>query len=193
MFRLIHVPKSYILKLSDIQKKELNKFMKSTRDKEEYRRASAVKQKMEGIPYRTIAKNLGVNYRNVYDWINNYRKYDGIDGIRNKRMNAGRKPVISTDKNKEMVKDIVLNKSPQTFGYLKNTWSIRLLATYLSSLLEMNVSPMQTWRIIHDMGIVYKQPKLELEKGNDYEEKKKVIDRYKKVSSALFKKDSTGI
>ena len=59
--------------------------MKSTRDKEEYRRASAIKQKMEGVPYRTIAKNLGVNYRNVYGWINNYRKYDGLDGIRNKR------------------------------------------------------------------------------------------------------------
>ena len=102
------------MKLSDIQKKELNRFMKSTRDKEKYRRASAIKQKMEGVPYRTIAKNLGVNYRNVYDWINNYRKYDGLDGIRNKRMNAGRKPVISTDKNKERVKDILLNKSPKT-------------------------------------------------------------------------------
>ena len=166
--------------------------MKSTRDKEEYRRASAVKQKMGGVPYRIIARNVGVNYRNVYDWINNYRKY-GLDGIRNKRMNAGRKPVISTDKNKEMIKDIILNKSPKTFGYLKNTWSIRLLATYLSSLLEMNVSPMQTWRIIHDLGIVYKQPKLELEKGVDYEEKKNKIDRYKKVSSALLKKGSTGI
>jgi transposase len=166
--------------------------MKSTRDKEEYRRASAIKQKMEGVPYRTIAKNLGINYRNVYDWINNYRKYS-LDGIRNKRMNAGRKPVISTDKNKEMVKDIILNKSPHTFGYLKNTWSIRLLATYLSSLLEMNVSPMQTWRIIHDLGIVYKQPKLELEKGDDYEKKKGKIEGYKKISSALFKKDSTRI
>jgi putative transposase len=186
------VPKSYILKLSDTQKKELIRFMKSTRDKEEYRRASAIKQKMEGIPYRTIARNVGVNYRNVYDWINNYRKY-GLDCIRNKRKNGGRKPVISSDKNKETIKDIVLNKSPKTFGYLKNTWSIRLLATYLSSLLEMNVSPMQTWRIIHDMGIVCKRPKLELEKGTDYEEKKNNIDRYKKVSSVLLKKDSTRI
>ena len=166
--------------------------MKRPRDKEEYRRASAIKQKMEGIPYRTIARNVGVNYRNVYDWINNYRKY-GLDGIRNKRKNGGRKPVISSDKNKETIKDIVLNKSPKTFGYLKNTWSIRLLATYLSSLLEMNVSPMQTWRIIHDMGIVCKRPKLELEKGTDYEEKKNNIDRYKKVSSVLLKKDSTRI
>jgi hypothetical protein len=27
-------------------------------NKEEYRRASAIKQKTEGIPYRTIARNL---------------------------------------------------------------------------------------------------------------------------------------
>ena len=101
-------------------------------------------------------------------------------------MNAGRKPVISTHKNKEMVKDIVLNKSPQTFGYLKNTWSIRLLATYHSTLLEMNVSPMQTCRIIHDLDIVCKRPKLELEKGIDYEEKKYKIDRYKKIYPLHF-------
>ena len=174
------------LEVSKEQKRELIFFMKSTRDKEEYRRAYAVKQKIEGLSYRTIAMELNVNYRNVYDWINNYRK-DGLDGIRNKRNNGGRRPVISTAKNKEMIKEIVLNKSPKTFGYLKNTWSIRLLATYLTSLLGMNVSRMQTWRIIHDLGIVYKQPKLVLEKGNDYEEKKGKVDRYKKVSRALLK------
>ncbi len=43
------------------------------------------------------------------------------------------------------------------------------------------------------MGIVYKQPKLELEKGDDYEEKKGKIERYKKISAALLKKNSTGI
>jgi putative transposase len=183
------------LELSKEQKRELLLFMKRTCDKEEYRRIYAVKQKMEGVPYRTIANDMGVNYRSVYDWIDNYRKF-GLDGIRNKRNNnGGRRPVISTVKNKEMIKDIVLNKSPRTFGYLKNTWSIRLLSIYLSSLLGMNVSPKQTWRIIHDLGIVYKQPKLELkkEKDDDYEEKKGKIDKYRKVSRALLKKDTTRI
>ncbi|MDW3612368.1 MAG: helix-turn-helix domain-containing protein, partial [Nitrososphaeraceae archaeon] len=83
------------LELSTVQKKELFSFMKSTHDKEEYRRASAIKQKIEGVPYRTIARNVGVNYRNVYEWIKKYREY-GLDGIRNKRKNGGRKPVIST-------------------------------------------------------------------------------------------------
>lgn len=180
------------LELSKEQKKELLLFMKRTRDKEEYRRAYAVKQKMDGIPYRVIAKDIGVNYRNVYDWIDNYRK-DCLNGIRNKRKNGGRRAVLTTAKNKEMIKDIVLNQSPRTFGYLKNTWSIRLLATYLSSLLGINFSRSQTWRIIHDLGIVYKQPKINLKKSDDYEQKKEKINRYKKISRALLKKDTAGV
>jgi len=61
-------------------------------------------------------------------------------------------PKISSDKNKERIKGII-SKSPRIFGYLKNTWSIRLLATYLTTILGMNVSPMQR-RIVHDLGIV---------------------------------------
>ena len=179
------------LELSKLKKAELYNFMKGTRNKEEYRRASAIKQKLEGLPYRTIARNLDVNYRNVYNWIQEYKEC-GLDGIRIKRNNAGRIAKISSDKNKERVKEII-TKSPRTFGYLKNTWSIRLLATYLTTILGMNVSPMQTWRIVHDLGIVSKRPKLTLEHAEDYEKKKKIVDNYKKVSAALLKKNSIRI
>jgi hypothetical protein len=47
---------------------------------------------------------------------------------------------------------------------------------------------MQTRRIIHDLSIVYNRPKLELEKGVDYEKKKGKIDRYKRIYHALKKK-----
>jgi transposase len=179
------------LVVSKAKEKELFGFMKETKNKEEYRRASAVKQKVEGIPYRTIAKNLDVNYRNVYNWIQEY-KQQGLDGIRSKRKNAGRIPKISSDKNKQIIKEII-SKSPTTFGYLKNTWSIRLLAAYLTTQLGMNVSSMQTWRIVHDLGIVSKRPKLALKHAEDYERKKKTIDNYKKVSAALLKKNSARI
>jgi transposase len=179
------------LRLSANQKRELFDFIKNTKNKEEYRRAVAVKHKMEGMSYRTIAKNLGVNYRNVYYMIKSYKEY-GLDGIRSKRKNAGRIPKISSDENKHKIKQIVLD-SPRSFGYLRNTWSVRLLAAYLTNILEINVSPMQTWRIIHELGIIYKKPKLALEHEKDYEEKKKTIDNYKKVSAALLKKDTTWV
>ena len=94
------------LELAKGKKTELFNFMKETTNKEEYRRASAIKQKIEGLPYRTIARNLDVNYRNVYNWIKEYKEY-GLDGIRSKRKNAGRIPKISSDKNKEKVKEII--------------------------------------------------------------------------------------
>jgi hypothetical protein len=91
-----------------------------------------------------------------------------------------------------MIKEII-SKSPGTFGYLMNTWSIRLLAAYLTTFLGMNVSPMHTWRIVHDLGIVSKIPKLALEHAEHYEKKKKTIDNYKKVAGALLKKNSIRI
>lgn len=175
--------------MSNVQKKELFDFIKNTRNKEEYKRALAVKQKIEGLSYRTIAKNIGVNYRNVFRIVDAYRQ-KRLNGIRSNRNNAGRIPKISSEKNKQMIKDIVINKSPKTFGYLKNTWNIRLLAKHLSKELRMNVSPMQTWRIIKELAIKYKRPKLALEHEDDYEEKKKVVDNYKKISSALLKNGS---
>jgi hypothetical protein len=57
----------------------------------------------------------------------------------------------------------------------------------------MNVSPMQTWRIVHDPGIVSKRPKLALEHAEDYEKRKKIVDNYKKISAALLKKKSIRI
>ena len=190
-FTILPVKAEHLV-LSKVQKEALFDFMNKTKDKEEYRRIYAIKQKLEGIPYRTIAKNLDVNYRNVYRMVKSYKE-QGLDGIKSKRKNAGRIPKISSDKNKLMIKEEIISKSPRTFGYLKNTWSIRLLAAYLTRILGINVSPMQTWRIVHDIGIVSKKPKLALEHESDYEEKKKTIDNYKRVSSALLKKDSTWI
>jgi hypothetical protein len=72
------------LRLSASQKKELFDFIKNTRNKEEHRQVVAVKQMMEGMSYRTMAKNLGVNYRNVYYMIKSNKEHD-LDGIRSKR------------------------------------------------------------------------------------------------------------
>ena len=183
--------KAEYLELSKVKKAELFDFMKETKNKEEYRRASAIKQKLEGLPYRTIARNLDVNYRNVYNWIKHYKEY-GLNGIRSKRRNAGRISKISSDKNKQMIREII-SKSPTAFGYLKNTLSIRLLAAYLTIILGINVSPMQTWRIVHDLGMVSKRPKLALEHADDYEKKKKIVDYYKKVSPAFLKNNPSRI
>jgi hypothetical protein len=50
------------LELSKVKKEELFDFMNETGNEEEYRRASAIKQKLEGLPYRTIAKRISFSF-----------------------------------------------------------------------------------------------------------------------------------
>ena len=117
--------KPHSLELSAVKKKELFDFIKNAKNKEEYRRAIAVKQKTKGQSFRIIGRSLAVNYRNVYYMVRSYKEH-GLGGIKSKRRNAvSKKPKISSEKNKYMIKEII-SKSPRTFGYLKNTWSIRL-------------------------------------------------------------------
>jgi len=57
------------LALSKVKKNRTVGFMKETRNKGEYRRAYAIKQKLEGLPSRTIARNL----RSIGDYIKGTR------------------------------------------------------------------------------------------------------------------------
>ena len=88
-----------------------------------------------------------LTYRNVYNWIKEYKdKYCIVSGV--KEIMLVEIPKISWDKNKQMIKEII-SKSPRICQYLKNTWSIRLFSSILFTItiLPMNVSPIQTWTI----------------------------------------------
>lgn len=83
----------------------------------------------------------------------------------------------------------VLFNDPNIFGYVRNTWSLRSLAKCLTEELDIPISFKHLQRILKDMGIRCKRPKLELEHdGVDYEEGKKKIKKYKQVASTLKKR-----
>ena len=92
-----------------------------------------------------------------------------------------------TDENREIMLSVLFN-DPNIFGYIRNTWSLRSLATCLTEEFGISISFKHIQRILKDMGIVCKRPKLELEHGPDYEEGKRQVKNYKKVASALKKR-----
>lgn len=170
-----------------LPKKELEKigdFMKSC-SKDEYKRALAVVQRTQGIPHRRIASLLGVHVRSVFRWVERYRRM-GVEGLRT-RHHPGRKRRIGQAE-REKIKDVAL-KSPRLFGYLKNDWSIRLLAKHLTKELGIRVSRPHLHRILREMGLVHKRPKTYVESPDpDYSAKKGRLEGYKRASKALAKK-----
>ena len=104
-----------------------------------------------------------------------------------------RKPISTkfriTDENREIMLSVLFN-DPNIFGYIRNTWSLRSLAKCLTEELDISISFRHLQRILKDMGIRCKRPKLELEHddGPDYEEGKKKVKNYKKSSISTQKK-----
>lgn len=176
--------------LSVKEKNHLKSLMDSTNDKKEYRRIQAILQKSDGRTFEYIAKEHRVDLRTVKRWIGDYNR-KGIDGLKIKRHYGGPKPRI-TDEKKEVILSVLFN-DPGIFGYVRNTWNLRSLAKCLTEELGIPVSFTHLQRILRDMGVRCKMPKLELEHGPDYEEGKERVENYKQVASALKKKSDTDI
>ena len=67
------------------QKNMLKLSMKTTDNKNEYRKLFAILQKGEGRTYHDIAKEPGINSRSVQRWISAYIK-KGIDGLKTRNL-----------------------------------------------------------------------------------------------------------
>jgi len=152
--------------------------------KEEYRRCLAVLLRAQGMPNQDIAAMLGVARRSVERWIKAYRA-DGIAGLR-RRPHPGSRPRMGVAQRKTVAE--VALKDPKAFGYLKNEWSVRLLARHLTRELGVKISKTQVWRILRELKIVYKRPKAVVKSPDpDHEEKARMVEGYKAAASTLLK------
>lgn len=174
------------LNLTTGQKNSIRRLMKKTTDKRHYRRLLAVLQKSNSRTFEDIAKEHGVSIRSVQRWLSAYLK-TGTKGLEIKKTGSTQSRI--TDENREIILSVLFN-DPNIFGYIRNTWSLRSLAKCLTEELDIPLSFRHLQRILKDMGIRCKRPKLELEHddGTDYEEGKRKVQNYKKIASALKKR-----
>lgn len=172
------------LVISESEEEGLRRLM-AEGDRGEYRRCLAVLLRVKGTPNQAIAGILGVTGRSVERWIKAYRA-DGVAGLR-RRPHPGGKPRITQDQGRTIAETAL--RSPRAFGYLRNEWSIRLLARHLTMELGIRISKTHVWEILHELGIVYKRPKAVVRGPDpDYGEKASMVEGYKKAASALLKR-----
>ena len=172
------------LVISETEEDRLKRLM-AEGDKMEYRRCLAVLLKAKGMPNQDIAGMLGATKRSVELWIKTYREV-GLPGLRH-RPHPGGKPKTTQEQRRIIVETAL--KSPRTFGYLKNEWSVRLLARHLTKEIGIEISKSLVWLILRELGIVYKKPKAVIESPDpDYAEKARLVGEYKDSASTLLKK-----
>ncbi len=123
--------------------------------------------------------------KQVFIWCKAYKK-KGVKGLILSKP-PGRPPVEG-NKAKKRIPEL-LKKDPQLFGFLKGRWVVRDIAKQLEKE-GINLSFQSVDRILHELGIPLKRPKLRAPGSiqKNYR-KRKEIENYKAIAGALLKKE----
>ena len=175
------------IRLSDKQNQTLRQFMAKTKDKREYRAASGILLRAEGKKAEDVARHLGVSIKQVFAWTRFFRE-KGIAGLHMKKP-TGRKPIKA--RAAKRILPSLLSKDPQAFGYLKGRWVLRDIAKELDKEgVQLDFSSVH--RILHDIGIVLKSPKMRAPGSMHKNYRKRTqIRNYKRAAGMLLKKRSS--
>lgn len=162
-------------------------FMKQTRSKREYGRASSILMKADGYTYSAVAERHGVSSKSVERWVHSYEAH-GLEGLRLKP-HPGR-PSRYRGKRRERIIQLAL-KSPTLYGYLQHDWNLRLLAKHLTREVGIRIGKTRLSEILRDAGIAYKRPKAVVRSPDpEYPAKARRVEAYKQIAPALQKRGS---
>ena len=173
-------------KLTRNEKRNLSRFVKRTKDKMEYARASAILMRSKGMKVKQVASSLQVCMGAVFKWERLYRR-NGLDGLRSRKPPC--KPARKRPAARRLI-PMLLKRDPKAFGFLKGRWVVRDISKALKSE-GVEISPTQVHGILRDLGLSYKRPKLDVVSDDpSYARKERELNHYKQVAPALAKNGS---
>ncbi|MEW5995431.1 MAG: helix-turn-helix domain-containing protein [Candidatus Zixiibacteriota bacterium] len=172
--------------LSNVQRKQLVRFMNETKDKREYRAALGVLLRGDGKSAKEVGRQLGATIKQVFEWCHDFRA-GGTDGLRMKKQTG--RPAIQGNRAKKVIPEL-LKKDPQAFGYLKGRWVLRDISRELKKE-GIDLHYTSVHRVLGDLGIALKSPKLRAPGSIRKNYRKRAeIRGYKRIAGALLKKGS---
>jgi len=165
-------------KLTRNEKRNLSRFVKRTKEKMEYARASTILMRSKGMKVKQVASSLQVCMGAVFKWERLYRR-NGLDGLRS------RKPPCKLARKRPAAKRLIpmlLKRDPKAFGFLKGRWVVRDIAKVLKGE-GVEISPTQVHGILRDLGLSYKRPKLDVVSYDpSYARKEREVRSYKQIA-----------
>ena len=171
-------------RLTRNERRHLDRFVRETRDKQEYARGTAILMRSRGKKAKDVARELNVCMGAVFKWERVYRR-KGIDGLRSRKPTG--RPPIKGKKAREAIPEL-MKKDPQAFGFLKGRWVVRDISKALKQE-GVDIGPTQVHVLLRDLGLSYKRPKLTVESNDpSFARKEREIRRYKQIAPALEKR-----
>lgn len=120
----------------------------------ERRRFKAIKLHNKDFSQYRIAKDLGVSFEAVSNWVEIYEQA-GFKGLKTQG-SPGPKSQL-TDNDRKKLKVAIL-KGPEAFGYDTGIWTLQRIAAVIRNLTKATFKTTQTWRIVTALGFSCQKP-----------------------------------
>lgn len=162
------------IQLSDVQRDEMEGLVQRSNDGGLVRRLLAILNLDRLGEVAETARVVRAARSSVTRW-RDWFLCEGIDGLRTDEPGPARS---TTDEAMQtLVDELVGNYQPGDFGYLRSTWSSRLLADAIEQMSERTPHPSTLRRLLDEMGYAWKRARPTLHKADpDKEEKLEAID-----------------
>lgn len=171
-------------RLTRKERRQLDRFIRGTKDKLEYARGTAIVMRWRGVMAKDVTRQLGVCMGVVFKWERLYRQ-KGIEGLRH-RKGSGR-PAVKRPAARRLIPEL-MKRDPRAFGYLSGRWTVRDISKALKGE-GVDISPTQVHGILRDIGLSYKRPKLTVESDDpSYRRKEREVRNYERIAPALGEK-----
>ncbi|WP_067703290.1 IS630 family transposase [Erwinia sp. ErVv1] len=135
------------------ERRQMEKIVHKTTDKNHSRRLMAMLMLHRGESLSYVAKTLCAARSSVGRWINWFTLF-GIEGL--KSLPAGRQKKWPVEAMLRML-DLLIQRSPQDFGYLRSRWSTEMLTIGLNKLFNSTLHPGSVRRWLPGAGIVWRR------------------------------------
>lgn len=152
------------------------------RSKEDYKialRLLCILQIAKGGSSHKAEELMYLSHNQICQWVNRFNK-DGLDGLKDKPR-SGRKPRLTLNQ-LAYFRDIVINKSPEDFGYNTSIWTAPLLIEWAKKELNVKYSDDAIYFILKKkLGLRHKKGKGYFMES-DSNQRSQFVDTLKKTS-----------
>jgi transposase len=142
--------------LSGRDGRKLKAAVRAVRDARHLRRVQAVLLVAQGRPMKLVCGTTGLSRQSVYNALRRYRRRRRADDLAD-RPRSGRPRAARAIGRRQVL--AALRRGPRDAGFNATTWTVPLLARYLSSRHRVPITPRTLRRRMHEAGLRWKRPR----------------------------------
>ncbi len=146
-------------------------------------RLYAVYQVSKGVSTRKLEELYNTSFKQIANWVHQFDN-EGIEGLKNKPK-SGRISKLN-DKQQQRIKKLVLNESPEKYGYETETWTGLLVIDWIKKNYSIEYKKAQIYNIMRKMNLTFQKGKGVYPEA-DKVQQKEFVRNIKKISDTKEK------